>query len=311
MDQDAISEHPAGKPRLLVIGARGFLGTHVDRAARHHYDVIRANRSRILDDTDAIIDIADPFTINRAFADMQPDAVLLLAAISDIDRCQRDRQLAMAVNLHGAEAVANACARAGVKLLFTSTGAVFDGLKHGYSEEDPVSPVSFYGETKARAESAIAALVPSAIILRVSLVLGFANKPGTNSLLDSLILRWGKGEAISASTIESRNPIDTATLSRWLLELLAGNRSGIFHAGSTDAMTRYELAKAIAGELGVRSELVQPEHHPPAGRAPRGPDHLLLTRKIGKACPTQPPSCAQVIERSLNEVAEGSLRAGI
>jgi len=315
MHQNANSGHGTGKPRLLIIGARGFVGTHVARAALRHYDVIRADRSRINDDTGAIpgavIDIAEQSTINQAFADLRPDAVLLLAAISDIDRCQIDRQLALAVNLHGAEAVANACARAHVKLLFTSTGAVFDGLKHGYSEEDPVSPVSFYGETKARAESAIAALLPSAIIVRLSLVLGFANKPGTNSLLDSLIRRWSTGEVISASTIESRNPIDASTLSQWLLELLAGNQSGIFHTGSTDAMSRYELAKAIAGELGVSSALVQPEHHPPAGRAPRGPDHLLLTQKIAKACPTQPPSCAQVIERSLHGVAEGSLRARV
>ena len=300
------------KPRLLVIGARGFLGSFVVQKAQANYDVIRGDRTQDTGETDVVVDLAEPATITQAFHDLRPDAILLLAAISDIDRCQRDQALALTVNLHGAEAVANACAGANARLLFTSTGAVFDGLKHGYTEDDQPTPVSFYGETKARAESVVLGLVPSAIVARLSLVLGIANKPGTNSLVDSLIRRWKTGEVISASLVESRNPIDAATLSTWLLELLSEQSlHGIFHTGSTDAMTRFALARAIAAHLGISAELVQPEDHPPAGRAPRGPDHLLLTGKISKACSTQPPSCAQVIERSLNEVAKSSFRAGV
>ena len=301
-----------GKPRLLVIGARGFLGSFVSRCAQADYEVIRADRSCDSAETDAVIDVAEPSTVTRAFHNLRPDAVLLLAAMSDIDRCQSDQARALAVNLHGAEAVANACAGNNARLLFTSTGAVFNGLQHGYSEEDVPTPVSFYGETKARAEAAVLGLVPSAIVVRLSLVLGVLNKPGTNSLLDSLLRRWKAGQVVSASVVESRNPIDAPTLSKWLLELISSvSQRGIFHTGATDAMTRYALASSIAARLGVSSELLQPELSPPAGRAPRGPDHLLLTEKISKACSTQPPSCEQVIERSLNEVAKGALRVGV
>lgn len=299
-------------PRLLVIGARGFLGTFITSRAGNVYDVFRGDRSRESDETDVAIDITDAGSVRKAFAEVRPDAVILLAAISDIDRCQRDRELAIAVNLHGAENIANACARAGARLLFTSTGAVFDGLKHGYSEEDKVSPASIYGETKAQAEAVTQTLVPTALIARVSLVLGRTGKIGTNSLLDSMVRRWDSGEVISASVLESRNPIDAPTLSQWMIELLSDDRNqGIFHMGATDSMTRYELAQAIAGRLHFSSNLVQPELHPAAGRAPRGADHLLLTAKISRVCATQPPSCQKVIERSLNEVAEGSLRTGV
>lgn len=299
-------------PRLLVIGARGFLGTFVTERAGSLYEVLRGDRSRESDETDVVIDITNPASVRAAFAESRPDAVILLAAISDIDRCERDRGLAMEVNLFGAENVANACARAGARLLFASTGAVFDGLKHGYGEEDEVSPLSVYGETKANAEVMVKALVPNALVARVSLVLGRTGKPGTNSLLDSMIRRWNAGETLSASVVESRNPIDASTLSQWFIELLSddGNR-GVFHTGATDSMSRYELAKAIADRLHISTNLVQQELHPAPGRAPRGADHLLLTTKISSVCATQPPSCQEVIERSLNEVAEGSLRTGV
>lgn len=308
-----MSPNTTGKsPRLLVIGARGFLGTFATARAGSVYNVIRGDRNLDSGCTDVAIDIVDPASVKNAFNAIRPDAVLLLAAISDIDRCQRDPTLAASVNLHGANHVANECARSGARLLFTSTGAVFNGLKHGYVEDDPVTPISVYGETKAQAEASVQSLVPSAIILRVSLVLGRTNKLGTNSLIDSMIRRWNAGEVLFASTTESRNPIDAPTLSQWIVELL-GNLQlcGVYHAGSTDSMTRFELARCIAERTNTPSFWIQPELQPPPGKAPRGPDHLLLTTKISKACKTQPAGCLEVIERSLNEVAEGSLRTGV
>ncbi len=299
-------------PRLLIIGARGFLGSFIARRSSGQYQVVRADRSHVNDDTDVVVDVTDAASVWQAVYTVRPDAVVLLAAISDIDRCQREPETALAVNLHGPQHVADACVRTGARLLFTSTGAVFDGRRKGYSEEDAVSPLSIYGESKARAEAVVQALMPSAVILRFSLVIGRAGKTGTNSLLDSMIRRWNSGEVVSASPLESRNPIDAGTLSQWMLELLADEHlCGIFHAGATDAMTRYELARAIADQLHVPEQLVKPELVMPAGRAPRGEHHLLVTSKISRACATQATSCKEVIERSLNEVAEGSLRAGV
>lgn len=297
-------EESSKQSKLLVIGARGFLGTFFTSRATGMYQVFCGDRSWEAGRTDVLVDITDRASVANAFAEISPDAVVLLAGMSDIDRCERNPDEAMAVNLHGAENVARACVESGARLLFTSTGAVFDGLKHGYSEEDAVSPVSVYGESKARAEDAILNLLPDALIVRVSLVLGKTGKSGTNSLLDTMIRRWDAEETISASVLESRNPIDAHTLSCWFLELLSGERkAGIFHAGATDTMTRYELARAIADRLHIEPRLVREELAPVPGRAPRGANHLLLPAKIGSGCTTQPPSCEEVINRSLNEVA--------
>ncbi|MCU1250541.1 MAG: dTDP-4-dehydrorhamnose reductase [Edaphobacter sp.] len=295
-------------PRLLVIGARGFLGCFVSHRGSSCYEVVKADRTHAGYETDVVIDVADAASVRAGIDSVRPDAVALLAAVSDIDRCQREPGLAVAVNVHGAEEVASACARIGARLLFTSTGAVFDGRKHGYSEEDAVSPLSVYGETKAQAEKVVRALVPSALVLRVPLVLGRSGRAGSNSLLDSMMRRWSAGEVVSASTLESRNPVDAGTLSQWMLELLTDEcNRGIFHAGATDTMTRYDIVRAYADCLHIPEQLMRAEREQPPGRAPRGLHHLLLTSKISAVCATPVPSCKEVIERSLNEVAEGSL----
>ena len=289
-------------PRLLVIGSRGFLGAIAAQSAAREYEVIGASRNAGSQSNEVQIDITDQNSVDSVLHDVQPDVVLLLSAISDIDRCEQFPDEARAVNLHGAEHVVNACARSNARLLFTSTGAVFDGRKHGYAEEWPVNPVSLYGHTKAEAEKLVLAL-KSSIVVRLSLVLGFGTSSGTNSLMDKLKERWASGETIAFPVFEHRNPIDAVTASRFMMELLRRPvLSGIFHIGCTDSVTRHHLGLRLASRMGHRGQ-VSEQLEPPPGRAPRGPDHFLLTEKLQRTCQTPVPSCDQVIERCFDGLA--------
>lgn len=288
------------KQRMLVVGARGFLGMHAVRAAEAAgtFEVIRGDRSSTGHTGSAEVDITDASSVNRAFRQARPDLVLLLAAISDIDRCEQLPEQAFAVNACGVENVANACARANARLLFTSSAAVFDGRKHGYSEEDAVCPLSVYGETKAWAENAVKALTPSAVVIRFALVLGFAHKNGTNAMLDRLIEKWKAGEPAAFPTREKRNPIDVGTLSKMMIDLLTDHHvSGVYHAGASDSISRYELGRRLAARAGVSADLVRPQDNPVPGRARRGEDHFLLTDKIRTVCNVEVQSSNKVIER--------------
>jgi dTDP-4-dehydrorhamnose reductase len=286
------------RQRILVIGAKGFLGTYAAQAAGDRFDVIRGDRNITGQPGSIELDIADPLTVERAFRVVEPDCVLLLAAMSDIDRCERMPEQAFAVNARGAENIANICARTRARLLFTSTAAVFDGRKHGYCEQDSIGPLSVYGKTKAWAEDAVKALIPSAVIIRFALVLGFARKSGTNAMLDSVMGKWKAGEPVSFSTRETRNPIDAASLANLMISMLADRQvSGLFHVGACDSVTRYELGKRLAARAGLSIDLVRPQGDPPPGRAPRGDNHFLLTDKIQRAFNFKVETCDQVIER--------------
>jgi dTDP-4-dehydrorhamnose reductase len=242
-------------------------------------------------------------SVKAAFQMTKPDVVLLFAAMSDIDRCEQSPEEAFAVNVRGAEHVANACVRANARLLFTSSAAVFDGTKHGYCEDSAPNPVSVYGKTKAQAETVVQALASSGIVVRIALALGFAGRAGTNALLDNLAKRWAAGEAVALPTFEYRNPIDGCTFSRFILELLNKLEAcGIFHVGSTEPISRYELGLKLATRMGY-SGLVRPQWEPTRGRAPRGPDHFLLTDKIRAVCTTTIPTYEQVIERCFDGAA--------
>ncbi len=286
------------RQRLLVIGAKGFLGRYAVQESTEKFDVIRGDRSGGHLPGTVRVDIADPQSIDRVFKEVRPDCVLLVAALSDIDRCEAAPEEAFAVNARGPENVANACARAKSRLLFTSSAAVFDGRKQAYREEDEVIPLSVYGNTKAWAENVVRALTPSAVILRFALVLGFARKNSTNAMLDGVLDRWKSGKTVSFSAREVRNPIDAASLSKIMIDMVGDSRvSGTYHIGAIDSISRYELGKRLAARAGVLSKLVRQQNLPVPGRAPRGENHFLLTDKIRRDCGFELGTSDQVIER--------------
>ena len=195
------------------------------------------------------------------------------------------------------------CARRGVGLMYTSTDAVFDGSNGFYREDDPPTPPNWYGHTKARAERAIRELLPSATIVRLSLVLGLSVYGAGNSYLDKLIGQLRGGIPIVTPTYEFRNPIDVGTLCEFFAELAQPGTGGIFHVGASDKISRYDLARAIAERLGCDSGLIVPQSEPVPGALSRGLDDFLATDRVRSQCRTAVPSCCQVIERALDGVA--------
>ena len=281
------------------MGARGFLGLYAAEAATAAgtFEVIRGNR-HAEGAASVSIDITQGWSVDAAFREAQPDMVLLLAAIADIDRCERSPDVAFAANARGAENVANACARTNARLLFTSTAAVFDGKQHGYREDDAVSPVSVYGRTKVWAEAAVQAMTPSAVVIRFSLVLGFTKNSAAPSMLDSMAARLKSGETLYLSTREKRNPLEAASLSSLMFRMLADPQvRGLYHTGAADSVSRYELGRRLARRMHAAGDLVRPNDDLIPGRAPRGEDHFLLTEKIQRLYDLEIESCDQVMER--------------
>ncbi|MGA3324861.1 MAG: NAD(P)-dependent oxidoreductase [Terriglobia bacterium] len=294
------------KPHLLIIGARGFLGQHLARNAASAFQVFEADLPGAGWDGLAV-DVTSAASIEAGFRQASPDVVVLLAAISDIDACESRPEMAEEINVRGVARVVEACARAGARLVFTSSAAVFDGTRHGYSESDVPTPISVYGRTKARAEELIRQALPSAIIFRLALVVGFAQDHGTNAMLNKLAEKLRAGESVSFPNFEYRNPIDAGTLAGFILELLRlPGSSGIFHVGASESISRFDLGVKLAEKLGFARDLIKPQTAPLPGRTPRGLDHFLVTEKIRATCRTPVPSCDEVIERAIYGSPQGN-----
>lgn len=297
------------KPRLLVVGSKGFIGQHLINKAQGLWDVFPADCQVDASEQGTFpVDITKAESVRELFQKVRPDAVVLLAAMSDIDRCEEHPDQAWEINVQGPENVVRSCAETGSRLLFVSSAAVFDGTQHGYKEEDQPHPLSTYGRTKHQAEMAISKVLPSSIIVRPALVLGFSRSAGTNAFLNRLAQALREGKAVHAPADEYRNPIDVTTLSKIIAELIQiPSASGIFHVGSLDSLSRYEMTRQLAEGMGFQDSQVIPQTGSKPGRAARGKAHLLLSERILKTCGIQPGTAHDVIRRSLDGFAESSI----
>ena len=105
------------------------------------------------------MDITVPASIQHALEKYKPALIINCAAYTQVDRAERERDLAFAINRDGAENLASACAAPRIPLIHVSTDCVFGDGKtdHPVTEADRPMPLSVYGWSKLAGEAAIRA----------------------------------------------------------------------------------------------------------------------------------------------------------
>lgn len=230
--------------KILIIGATGLLGRTVADRDRWPGDQLIAVGSKELD-------IRDDAAVSQFIARTQPDWTLLLAAYADVDGCELDPKRAEAVNTAGAVNVAGAVNQMGTRLLFISTDYVFDGgKKTPYQVTDPVSPISVYGRTKAKAEEALRRIDDRSLIVRTSFLYGLGK-----CFPEYILATAEKGKSLEVVNDQRSSPTVTWDLADALVKLVRANAEGTVHASNAGDCTRYEFARAMLEHAALKATL--------------------------------------------------------
>jgi dTDP-4-dehydrorhamnose reductase len=153
-----------------------------------------------------------------------------------------------AVIVEGTRHVAEAAAAVGARLIHLSSDMVFDGEHAPYRPGDRPQPITPYGCAKAESERLVAELLPTAAIVRTSLIYGFdPPDPRTAWVLGSL----RRGIPITLFTDEIRCPVWVEQLAAALLELAQGDRPGIWHLAGPQPISRYAFGERLARACGL------------------------------------------------------------
>ena len=227
--------------RFLVTGATGYLGSHfVPLARAQGHEVVAAGHART---ADLQLDVRDSAAVERAVRDMAPEVIIHMAYV-------QDGPDAWPVNVDGAANVARAAGTA--RLVHLSSDVVFDGRKAvPYVEDDPPTPVTDYGRSKAEAESRVRAAAPAALLVRTSLIYGGR----TPSNHEQLALRAAEATTeTSFFTDELRCPVQVDDLAAALLELAAADVAGPLHVAGADTVSRHTFARLVVAAHGLDPE---------------------------------------------------------
>ena len=174
------------------------------------------------------------------------------AAITDVDKCERDRELATTVNSEGAGNVARACSAIGAKIVHISTDYVFDGEVGMYDEEFQTSPLQEYGKTKLMGEEMVIENSEDPIIIRTSGV--FSGEGG--NFFTWIYKTLDCGERLNVVSDQILSPTHTDYISESISLLLKGSFSGIWNVACENPISRFEFAIMICNKLNLDSNLI-------------------------------------------------------
>ncbi|HMG50546.1 MAG TPA: dTDP-4-dehydrorhamnose reductase [Inquilinus sp.] len=279
---------------LVVFGAGGQVGRELATLATARGLAVRA-RAR------SEVDITDAAAVAEAVRGA--DFVANCAAYTAVDKAEAERDQAFAVNATAPGVIARACAEAGAALVHISTDYVFPGDgDRPWREDDPIAPLSVYGESKAAGEAAVRAALPRHIILRTSWV--FAAH-GSNFV--RTMLRLGAERPELRIVADQRGgPTAAADIAAAILAVrdraLAPGFSdwGTFHYSGAPATTWYEFAAAIFAAQGGGGPKLHPiatSDYPTPARRPANSvmDCGRIARVFGVAQPDWRQSLAAML----------------
>jgi dTDP-4-dehydrorhamnose reductase len=274
-------------PVVLVTGAGGQVG----RALRPHLP-----NARFL--THAELDVTNASSVRAAVEGT--DAVVHLAAMTQVDDCEVEAERAWAVNAEGTRHVAEAVEERHGRVIYLSTDYVFDGTKQGaYLEDDPPNPINIYGRTKLEGERHVRA-VPGAAIVRTSWVIG----AGRN-FVRTIVSAARGGKALRVVDDQWGRPSFADDLARAIVHVLDHGITGVVNvAGDEAPCTWADLAELAVRGVGLDTaiERVDTEtYERAAGRvvAPRPTNSVLAlekARRLGVPLVSWRPSLESYVE---------------
>ena len=233
--------------KLLITGGKGMLGRTLQQEFRDCELVIA-------DLPEA--DITDPAGFDAFLAQAAPDAVIHCAAMTAVDKCETEIDLAYKLNAFGTANVAAACHRHGVRLIAISTDYVFEGSSdRPYCEFDlPSGGNTIYGKSKFAGEEAVRRHCPDHVICRISWLYG----PGGPSFVHAMMkLADGTRPELKVVADQHGNPTSTLAVARQLRNIL-GRRElvGTFHMTCEGEATWAEFAAEIFRLAGKEQRIV-------------------------------------------------------
>lgn len=246
--------------RVAITGANGMLGAELLARLAGRHEVLALGLGEPPPPTQGTqwreADLGDGRSAEQAILDFRAEAVLHAGAVTDVDGCERDIDLAWRVNVGGTEQVARACRALGARLVAVSTDYVFDGEAGPYAEDDVPNPRGAYARTKRCGEEAALLLAPDCAVGRVAVL--YSGRPGAKpTFATQIVEKLQRGEPLKIFSDQIVSPTLASNAADMLLELLLEHDyRGVLHTTGATVIGRIPFTEQLARRFGLSGEII-------------------------------------------------------
>jgi dTDP-4-dehydrorhamnose reductase len=262
--------------KVFITGSGGFVGKDLYLMLKPDFEIFGVD---IVDNefVDEVVDISDKTALNKVLGNFQPDVIVHLAALSNVEKCETERELTDKRNILPIKTLTAWAAENNKKIIFISSDYVYDGGKGGFDENDEVNPVQYYGQTKVEGEKIVSTL-KDYIILRPTVIYGW--DPSGMNFFMQLYRNIKDGKTMRVVTDQISNPTFVLDLCRLIKKAIMSNVVGKFVSTGNEIFGRYDFAVKICEFFGWDKNLLVPVDTVSLGQVAKRPLNCSTINKL-------------------------------
>ena len=233
----------------LIVGGNSVIGKALGNYwEKNNIDFHSSTRNLGLSSkTKPFIDLEN---LDLANLDCSYDSVVLCAAMSKLDQCEKHPNRTREINVINTFKLAQRLSDSGAMILFLSTNQVFDGKIPFRKINDEKKPINEYGNQKSETEDLMARLEQYSI-LRLTKVI-YPELPLFRQWFDCL----SNSIEIKAFTDMKFSPVDINVVVHMIDDLLIKRKNGVYHCLCDVDVSYYDYAVNFAQQYGFSKDLV-------------------------------------------------------
>ncbi|MCE4049554.1 dTDP-4-dehydrorhamnose reductase [Bacillus sp. Au-Bac7] len=247
--------------KILVTGYNGQLG----------YDVVLEGNKReyeMLGLTRKELDITNEESVKTYIHNSKPDAIIHCAAYTAVDAAEDDKETCWNVNVNGTKYLAEAAKTIDAKFIYISTDYVYEGTGDTpFTEGDKANPQGYYGKTKYHGEKIVQEILEKYFIVRISWVFGING----NNFIKTMLRLSETRTNLNVVGDQFGSPTYTVDLAKLLLDMIATDKYGIYHASNEGFTNWADFAQEIFKVAGKEVEVnnISTEEYPTKAVRPK------------------------------------------
>lgn len=248
---------------ILVTGANGLLGQKLVEKIIHEkeFRLIATARGycRLVSPVEYIyetMDITNELEVMSIITKHKPDFVIHTAAMTNVDQCETEKANCWNQNVEAVAYLISACESNNCHLIHLSTDFIFDGLSGPYDELAEAVPLSYYGESKLKAEQLITSSKIKFTIVRTVLVYGTAHDMSRSNIILWVKKSLEEGKKINVVDDQERSPTLAEDLAEGCILIARKNATGVFNIAGKEILTPYQMAITTAKYFSLPESLI-------------------------------------------------------
>lgn len=272
------------KERVLLLGCGGMLGKAVYDLFVSKYENVLATDIDLNESWISYLDFRDYKQVEKAFVDFQPNLVLHLGALTDLEYCEQNPENTWLTNALGPENTAILCKQYNVRMVYISTAGIFDGAQEYYTDFDQPNPICLYAKSKYYGECFVKNHLDNYFIFRAGWMMGGGVEKDKKFI--NKIFKQIKEGAKELYVVDDKlgTPTYTKDFALGIFTVIQSSLYGLYNQVCKGSCSRLDVAVEFVKLLGLENNItittVSSDYFKSSYFAPRPASEKLVSMKL-------------------------------